>query len=229
MCYYASMCIHSSWFYTCCTDPALFLVLAPPRGMSLQTLAVLCGGTSCGVHCPCRQGRAVAQLVLCLLWKHLELIWFFQIPACRLGEVIPRGGKALEGGKHFKEVNHTPIHLVFGLPFPPEVSWQLCALSQRAGVSAAVLELHSLSCTPAAGLAHWRARIPIETSPKCDLSQCQVVFETRRCPPLILWHFVMLQRGLGGAGGQCGQGSALPRTWQVCACCSGAGQCSLGG
>lgn len=57
-----SMCIYSSWFYTCCTDPALFLVSAPPKEMSLQTLGVLCGGSFCGVHCPCWQGRVVAQL-----------------------------------------------------------------------------------------------------------------------------------------------------------------------
>lgn len=54
---------------------------------------------------------------LCLPWKHLAFICLFQIPAYRLGEAFPRGVKAVEGGKEFKEVNHTPINLLFALPF----------------------------------------------------------------------------------------------------------------
>lgn len=36
-CPYVSMCISSSWFYTCCTNPALFLVPAPPRDVPADT------------------------------------------------------------------------------------------------------------------------------------------------------------------------------------------------
>lgn len=79
-------------------------------------------------------GREELQpsLVLCLPLKHLKFICLFKFQHVELEKHFPEGGKALEGGKQFKEVNLTPVNLLFTLLFSPEVSSPLSAtLFQR--------------------------------------------------------------------------------------------------
>lgn len=81
-------------WYSCSTDSALFLVLAPPRVASLQTLSVLRDGRFCGVCCPRGQGAVTARLGFVSAFEALKIRWSLKIPACRLGKAFPRGAQS---------------------------------------------------------------------------------------------------------------------------------------
>lgn len=135
---YFSMYIYSSWlvqlFYRLCfiSSPC-----SSQRDFSADTTCPPWQGGFAVLSVPVGREELQPSLVLCLPLKHLKFICLFKFQHVDLEKHFPEGTKALEGGKQFKEVNLSPVNLLFTLHFSPEVSSQLsttlCKRSTSAG------------------------------------------------------------------------------------------------